>query len=388
MKQARTFREIAETLWAGFKALSLAVLLESKFIFNQGRKCNSNLIREQISLTFDHQNFPAVLVTCRCNQVRPVFLLVKGLPVYQGKQLLFSRLARSLAMLGFHVLVYEDPELNFCSLEAKTLANLRGIISSIHTLSWVDRDRVIVGGSDFGARFLLTLFQDSGISFLTKGLVLFSPVRDLEQLREYAFSGKLKIHKRCKYLKPATATQVVFLWNVIRKDRGYKIDKITTGVMRNILLHRKDVALRGITQLKDEKLRAALLSLLRGEISSEVNTYIQQTDCNKLQADIFKALPQADLKKPVFLFQDISDREIDAGQSVELFDRLNSSAGIYLRLSQHLNLGELRSFWSNPASKLHNMAKFARLFYRIFAILISDKNLPFNPEGKFLRYRM
>jgi len=388
MKQARTFWEMAESLWAGCKALSLTVLLESKFIFDQCKKCRSNLIREQISLAFNHQNFPAVLITCRRNQIRPVFLLVKGLPVYRGKQLLFSRLARSLAFLGFHVLVYEDPELNCCSLEAKTLANLRGIISGISTLSWVDGDRIIIGGSDFGACFLLTLYQDSGISSLSKGLILFSPVRDLDRLREYILSGRLKIHKRCKYLKPATATRVVFLWNAIRRDHGYKIDKITTGVIRNILLHRIDVALRGITQLKDEKLRAALLSLLRGEISPEIKTYIQQTDCGKLQVDIFKAFPQAGLKKPVFLFQDISDREIDAGQSVELFDLLNSSAGVYLHLSQHLNFGELWSFWRNPASKLHNMAKFAHLFYRIFAILISDKNLPFNPEGNSLHYRM
>lgn len=388
MKQARTFRETVEALWAGCKALSLTVLIESKFIFDQCIKCSSNLIREQISLTFDHQNFPAVLMTCRRNQIRPVFLLVNGMPVYREKQLLIARLARSLALLGFHVLVYADPDLNCCCLEAQTLANLRGLISSIRTLSWVDGDRIIIGGSDFSARFLLTLYRDSGISSRSKGLILFSPVHDLERLREYILSGRLKIHKRCKYLKPATTTQIVFLWNAIRKDHGYKIDKITAEVIRNILLHRIDVALREIIQLKDDKLRVALLSLLRGEISSEARAYLQQIDCGKLQEEIFEALPQADLKKPVFLFQDIGDREIDAGQSMELFDLFNSSAGVYLHLGQHLNFGELRGFWRNPASKLHNLAKFAHLFYRIFAILVSNKNLPFNPEGRSLHYRI
>jgi len=388
MKQARTFREMVASLWAGCKALSLTVLLESRFIFNQCKKRSSNLNREQISLTFDHQNFPVVLITCRRDQIRPVFLLVKGLPVYWKKQLLFARLARSLALLGFHVLVYEDPELNYCSLEAKTLTNLRGLISSVNALCWVDRKRIIIGGSDFGTRFLLTLYQDSEISSGSKGLILFSPVHDLDRLRQYILSGRLKIHKRCRYLKPAMETQVVFLWNAIRRNHGYRIDKIATGVIRNVLLHRIDIALRGITQLKDEKLRAALLSLLRGEISPEAKTYIRQADCDKLQVDIFKALPQADLKKPVFLVQDFGDREIDAGQSVELFDLLNSSAGVYLHFSQYLNFGELQSFWRNPASRLYNMAKFAHLFYRIFAILVSDKNLPFNPEGKSLHYRI
>jgi len=292
MKQARTFREMAKSLWAGCKALNLTVLLESKFIFDHCQKRSLSLIREQISLTCDQRHFPAVLITCRRNQIRPMFLLVKGLPVYRGKQLLFARLACSLALLGFHVLVYEDPELNYCSFEAQTLANLKGIISSIRILSWVDEDRIIIGGSDFGARFLLTLYQDSGISSRSKGLILFSPVYDLDRLREYILSGRLKIHKRCKFLKPATVTQVVFLWNAIRKDHGYKVDQITMGVIRNILLNRIEVALRGIIQLKDEKLRAALLSLLRGEISSEAKAYIQRTDSGKMQKDLFRLFPR------------------------------------------------------------------------------------------------
>jgi hypothetical protein len=388
MKQARTFREMIELFWAGCKAPCLAILLESRFVFNWCRKRNANLLREQISLCFNHQNFPVILITCRRNQIRPAFLLVKGLPVYQDKQLLFSRLARSLALLGFHVLIYEDPGLNSCDLEAKTLINLRGIINSISVLSWIDRNRIMIGGSDFAARFLLTLFQDPEINSLSRGLIFFSAVQDLDQLRKYAFSGRLKIHQSCKYLKPAMETQIVFLWNNIRHDCEYKLDKSTARIIKNIILHRIDIALQEIDQIKAAKLRAMLLSALQGDLSCEAKTYARQVDYGELQEKIFGTLFQADLKKPVFLLHDIGDRAIDAGQSVELFDWLNSSAGVYLYLSRHLCHDRLSDFWKNPAGKLHSMARFAHLFLRIFAILSSDKNLPYNPESKILRYRM
>lgn len=388
MKQARTFRDMAELFRAGSKALSLAVLLKSKFLFDHCKQWNSKLLREQISLSFNHQYFPAVLITCRYKEKRPLFLLVKGLPVYRGKWQLFSRLARSLALLGFHVLIYEDPQLNSCNLDVKTLSNLRGIIRSIRALDWVDSERILIGGSDFSARFWLTLFQDPEISCFSKGLMLFSPVRDLDQLKKYAFSGKLKIHQRCKYLKPAMETQVVFLWNKIRADHEHEIAGNTTGIIKNIILHRIDVALREIARLKDEKLRAILLSLLRGDDPSEIMPAVQQMDYSKVQERIFGSHLQADLQKPVFLLHDIDDREIDAGQSVDLFNLLKCPAGIYLHLCQNLDFCELGSFWKNPIGRLSSMVRLAYLFYKIFAILTSNKNLPFNPEGKSLYYRI
>ncbi|MCK4640908.1 MAG: hypothetical protein KAU06_06195, partial [Candidatus Marinimicrobia bacterium] len=159
------------------------------------------------------------------------------------------------------------------------------------------------------------------------------------------------------------------------------------SVIEDLLKNRTDIALRNINYL-DVDAKNNLLSIFRRNMEPEEVGRLLKINYQRLENRVFDPLPEHDLGKPVFLIHNILDRYVDYGQSTMLFDRLYSSNGIYLHLTNFLIGDEATSVFSNPARWFKGATVLSGTFYRLLAAVYTSKNLPYNTTGEPLRYRI
>jgi len=387
MKQARTFREMLHLIRLAVKAVFLVLILGSRCLFNWRLKNSTVFKKEWLSLSYGNKSVPGILYTTQRDQVRPVFLLIAGIGTYINKRRLFHRMARSLALAGYHAVIYEDPDLDNGSLSLKTVENIKHVFRAISVNRIADAKRIVLIGSDFSARFIMSAITDKNINCLVRSILLFSPVSDLKTSSKFAFTGKIRAFGKLSYLEPASSPRFVFLNNIFKEYFKRDLSPGVQSIIEDLLKNRTDIALRNINRL-DVDAKNNLLSVFRGEMEPEEVGRLLKINYQRLEDRVFDPLPEHDLEKPVFLIHNILDRYVDYGQSTMLFDRLHSSTGIYLHLTNFLIGDEAVSVFSNPARWFKGAAALSRTYYRLFAAVYTSKNLPYNPTGKPLRYRI
>ncbi len=387
MKQARTFREMLHLIRLAVKAVFLVLTLGIRRLFNWRLKNSTVLKKEWLSLSYGNKSVPGILYTTQRNRVRPVFLFIAGIGTYINKRRFFHRLAQSLALAGYHAIIYEDPDLDNGSLSSKTVENIKHVVRAISVNQIADAKRIVLIGSDFSARFIMSAITDKNINCLVRSILLFSPVSGMKTSSKFAFTGKIRAFGKLSYLEPASSPRFVFLNNIFKEYFKRDLSPVVQSVIEDLLKNRTDIALRNIQRL-DVDVKNNLLSIFRGDIEPEEVDRLLKINYQRLENRAFDPLSEYDLGKPVFLIHNILDRYVDYGQSTMLFDRLYSSNGIYLHLTNFLIGDEATSVFSNPARRLKGAAVLSGTFYRLLAAVYTSKNLPYNPEGKPLRYRI
>lgn len=387
MKQARTFPEIITLIGLQLKAFFLVFLLASDHLFFLRRKHGRKYIQERIALPNNAGNYPAILFSCNRNQVRPVFIIVSGTKTFDNKVRLTSRLAKSLAYIGYHVLIYDDPDLRSSTFSSKTFANIKGFIKAVSQSEFVDESRIVLLGSDFGARFVLSASRDPEINRILRSVLLLSPVNDIKSLVKFSFTGKIRAFGKCRYLQPTPAARFVLFFNVFKNvfDRDMTVEEQI--VIKNILKNQTTAALRKIGSF-DKEPQSLFLAAFKDDLKPD---FVRRFDCidfNSLNKNVFGEITKDDLAKPVFLIHSIRDRDIDYGQSTQLFENLASSSGIYLHLTNFLIWDGFISLLKNPARWFSGAVAMSRVFYKILALVYTQKNLPYNPEKTLLRIRL
>lgn len=387
MKQARTFREMLHLIRLAVKAVFLVLTLGIRRLFNWRLKNSTVFKKEWLSLSYGNKSVPGILYTTQRERERPVFLLIAGIGTYINKRRFFHRLAQSLALAGYHAVIYEDPGLDNGSLSLKSVEYIKHVVRAISVNQIADAKRIVLIGSDFSARFILSAITDKNINCLVRSILLFSPVCDMKTSSKFAFTGKIRAFGKLSYLEPASSPRFVFLNNIFKEYFKRDLSPGVQSVLEDLLKNRTDVALRNINCL-DVDVKNNLLSIFRGEMEPEEVDRLLKINYQQLENRVFDPLPEHDLGKPVFLIHNILDRYVDYGQSTMLFDRLYSSNGIYLHLTNFLIGDEATSVFSNPARRFKGAAVLSAAFYRLLAAAYTSKNLPYNSEGKPLRYRI
>ena len=387
MKQARTFREMLHLIRLAVKAVFLVLMLGSRCLFNWRLKNSPVFKKEWLSLSYGNKSVPGILYTTQRNRARPVFLLIAGIGTYNNKRRLFHRLAQSFALAGYHAVIYEDPGLDNGSLSLKTVEDIKHVIRAISDNQIVDAKRIVLIGSDFSARFIMSAITDKNINCLVRSILLFSPVSDMKTSSRFAFTGKIRAFGKLSYLEPASSPRFVFLNSISKEYFKWDLSPGLQSVIEDLLKNRTDIALRNIHRL-DVDLKNNLSSIFRGDIEPKEIDRLLKISYKRLGNRVFDPLPEHDLGKPVFLIHNILDRYVDYGQSTMLFDRLHSSTGVYLHLTNFLIGDEATSVFSNPARWFKGAAVLSSAFYRLLVVVYTSKNLPYNPTGEPLRYRI
>lgn len=387
MKQARTFREMLHLIRLAVKAVFLVLMLGSRCLFNWCLKNSTVFKKEWLSLSYGNKSVPGILYTTQRDRAPPVFLLIAGIGMYIKKRRFFYRLAQSLALAGYHAVIYEDPDLDNGSLSLKTVENIKHVVRAISDNQIADAKRIVLIGSDFSARFIMSAVTDKNINCLVRSILLFSPVSDMKTSSKFAFTGKIRAFGKLSHLEPASSPRFVFLNNIFKEYFKRDLSPGVKSVIEDLLKNRTDIALRNIHRL-DVDVKNKLLSIFRGDMEPEEIDRLLKINYQRLEDRVFDPLPEHDLGKPVFLIHNILDRYVDYGQSTMLFARLYSSTGIYLHLTNFLIGDEARSVFSNPARWLRGAAVLSSAFYRLLAVVYTSKNLPYNPMGEPLRYRI
>jgi hypothetical protein len=387
MKQARTFREMLHLIRLAVKAVFLVLMLGVRRLFNWRLKNSPAFKKEWLSLSYGNKSVPGILYTTQRDRARPVFLLIAGIGTYINKRRLFHRLAQSFALVGYHAVIYEDPGLDNGSLSLKTVEDIKHVIRAISNNQIADAKRIVLIGSDFSARFIMSAITDKNINCLVRSILLFSPVSDMKTSSKFAFTGKIRAFGKLSYLEPASSPRFVFLNNISKEYFKWDLSPGLQSVIEDLLKNRTDIALRNIHRL-DVDLKNNLSSIFRGDIEPKEIDRLLKISYKRLGNRVFDPLPEHDLGKPVFLIHNILDRYVDYGQSTMLFDRLHSSTGVYLHLTNFLNGDEATSVFSNPARWFKGAAVLSSAFYRLLVVVYTSKNLPYNPTGEPLRYRI
>ncbi|HCK99384.1 MAG TPA: hypothetical protein DHW42_04680 [Candidatus Marinimicrobia bacterium] len=387
MKQARTFPEIITLIGLRFKAFFLVFLLGNDHLFFFRRKYGRKYIQERIALTNNKEKYPAILFSCNRSQVRPVFIIVSGIKTFGNKVRLTSRLAKGLAYIGYHVLIYEEIGLQSSTFPSKSLAKIKGFIKAVSQSEFIDETRIVLSGSDFGARFVLSASGDPEINRMLKSVVVLSPVSDIKSLVKFSFTGKIRSFGKCRYLQPTPASRFVLIFNAFQNifDRDMTVEEQI--VMKNILKNQTTEALRKISSF-DKETQCLFLAAFKDDLKPDFVHRFDRVDFIRLNKNVFGEITKDDLAKPVFLIHSIRDGDIDYGQSTRLFENLASSKGVYLHLTNFLVWDGFISMLKNPARWFSGAVALSRVFYKILALIYTDKNLPYNPEKTLLRIRL
>ncbi|MCK4641760.1 MAG: hypothetical protein KAU06_10510 [Candidatus Marinimicrobia bacterium] len=219
MKQARTFREMLHLIRLAVKAVFLVLTLGIKLLFNWRLKNSTVFKKEWLSLSYGNKSVPGILYTTQRDRARPVFLLIAGIGAYINKRRFFHQLAQSFAFAGYHAVIYEDPDLDNGSLSLKTVENIKHVVCAISVNQIVDAKRIVLIGSDFSVRFILSAITDKNINCLVRSILLFSPVSDLKTSSKFAFTGKIRAFGKPSYLEPASSPRFVFLNNIFKGSK-------------------------------------------------------------------------------------------------------------------------------------------------------------------------
>ncbi|MDO9548986.1 MAG: alpha/beta hydrolase [Candidatus Marinimicrobia bacterium] len=402
MKQARTIKEMCHMIGLFNRAVLAVLLFSCPGLFNQLIKWRPVLKKKRIGLSGlpapllpaslrqagrqagKSGKIPATLYTREKVKTRPVFIFVAGVRSYYIKRRQLNTLAKTLAIIGYHVIVVDDTAHTDIKFTKVTPNNMGDLIDAIYQEELFDKERIVLAGSDFSSRFLFSIMNDSERIRKIRCLLFLSPVADIPALVRFAFTGRIKFGDRWIYRNSSASTRLLYLNNILENyiNTG-RPDKVSV-VFRCLLENRTAEAFK-IAQNLDPETRNLILSVFRGEMNEEDVRELSNIDNRDLGKMFLPSVSEIDIERPVFIIHSILDEDVDCGQSQDLVKALSSSSGVYLHLTDFITPAGNRLFFSNPARWIKGVFRLAKALCRIFVFIYSYKNYPYNPTKTAIR---
>lgn len=191
------------------------------------------------------------MFSCNRSQVCPVFIIIAGIKTFNNKVRLIQLLAKSLTYIGYHVLIYEDPDLRNSTFPAKTLSNIKGFIKAVSQFGFIDETRVVLLGTDFGTSFVISASTYPEINRMLRSVVLSSPVNGIKSLVKFSFTDKFRAFNKCRFLQPAPKSRFVLFFNAFKNIFGRDMTANKQIVTKNILKNQTTEALHKISNNRD-----------------------------------------------------------------------------------------------------------------------------------------
>jgi len=301
-----------------------------------------------------------------------------------GKSRQLKHLAKALAVVGYHVIMVDDALNTGIKIAKSKPDNLRDLINAVCQDELFDEERIVLAGSDFSSRLIFSVMNDSEMIHKIRCLVFLSPVIDISALVKFAYTGRVKFSNRWIRRSSSASLRILYLFNMLESyiETG-KPEKISL-VFEKLLENRVAEAFE-IAQNLDPETRNLVLSVFRGDLTEEDVCDITNVDNRDLEKMFSSIVPETDIEHPIFIIQSILDEDVDCSQSQRLLNTLNSSASVYLHLTDFITPDGNRTFFSNPARWIWGAFRLTKTLYRIFIRLYSDKNNPYNPTKTAIR---
>jgi len=384
MKQARTIKEMFHITGLFCRACWAVFLFSEPGILNYFIRWRPVLKKKRTGLTGKSGKIPVTLYTREKKKTRPVFIFVAGAKSFIEKSRQLNSLAKVLAVIGYHVIIIDDATNWGININRAKMDILRELIEAVNHDELFDNERIVLVGSDFSSRFIFMLMNSSEMVEKIRCFLFLSPVVDIPALVKFAYTGRVKFGSRWIHRKSSVNLRLLYLYNMIEKYIDTeKPDKISL-VFEKLLENQTTDAFE-IAQDLDTETRRLVLSVFRGEMSEEDVWDIVNIDNRDLENLFSSFIPEKDIERPIFIIQSILDEDIDCGQSHRLINTLNSSAGVYLHLTDFITPDGNRTFYSNPARWTWGAFRLIKTLCQIFTRLYSDKNNPYNPTKNAIR---
>jgi len=384
MKQARTIKEMCHQIALFCRAAFTVFMLSEPGIFNQFIRWRPVLKKKRIGLSGKSGKIPVTLYTREKIKTRPVFIFIAGTMSFIGKSRQLKHLAKALAVVGYHVIMVDDALNTGIKIAKSKPDNLRDLINAVCQDELFDEERIVLAGSDFSSRLIFSVMNDSEMIHKIRCLVFLSPVIDISALVKFAYTGRVKFSNRWIRRSSSASLRILYLFNMLESyiETG-KPEKISL-VFEKLLENRVAEAFE-IAQNLDPETRNLVLSVFRGDLTEEDVCDITNVDNRDLEKMFSSIVPETDIEHPIFIIQSILDEDVDCSQSQRLLNTLNSSASVYLHLTDFITPDGNRTFFSNPARWIWGAFRLTKTLYRIFIRLYSDKNNPYNPTKTAIR---
>lgn len=330
---------------------------------------------------------PAILYSKEETRKRPVFIIIAGLsPFFQKRQHL-HRLAKALAVVGYHVIIVHSEDTPPHLPDQIEPAEIDDIVAAVHKDGRFDSRRIVLGAFDFGSAYLFAAMNSSDTLRKVHSFLFLAPVTDVTTLINFALRSRVRIRRRWYLRTSSVKIRLLYLLYVLK--RGLQADHFNqvSDIVNLLYMDRRSDAFRRVQSL-DPALRHLLLSVFKGEMDDEAVRSLLEMYQQDLDVLFSEAVPTKDIGRPVFIMHSIHDTDIDNGQSQRLWEKLSSSAGVYLHTTDFIPADGYRRWIANPARWLRGAFLMTRALYRVLACLYSDKNLPYNPTQTAHRMRI
>ncbi len=387
MKQDRTFKDILLLTLLRFKSVLLVIFMSKTRILDNYCRRRNNVRKERISLKYNGVNFVALRYSRFPLKKRPLFILNIGISSYSENHVILNRLAKAIALLGYHAFIPCFYEMKDCWVRKESVEHIEHAILAISNLDYVNSNRIGLIGVSFGGGLSLLAVKNPEVNKKVKFALVIGIYSDLESSLRFSFTGKFKVQSKIKCFYPNPLGRIIFFNNFLEKIKLFKNVEKAKKVLGDFLKDRKRLAFENIRNLEpaDQKL---ILSLYRGCENDGVCYKLINSNIKELSDTISPKYIKDDLGIPIFIIHDIYDDMIDYGQSIDLADSLYSSCGIYLHLSDILCKNKINYLLLHPGRWITGAAKLSNVFYHALAVLYSDKNLKYNPENKPIRLKI
>ena len=386
MKQARTIRETCRLTDIFHSSFRTVILMSRRRVINR-LIYRRSIIKRKIGLEVSGKWFPVTLYTGVKEKTRPVVIFLSGSRAFSWKKQQLNLFARALAVIGYHFIVVDNSIHDDLTIEAGPGDFIKGLIESVTSNKIFDSDRIILAASDFSARLIYSFMNDKKSMEKIRAIFLLAPVSDIPALVRFAFTGRTRYGNHWIYRPSSANVRLLYLYNILGQylDPGKK-DRVS-DVFCKLLNNNTTEAFETVRSL-DRETRQLILSVYRGDMVDKDIDDIVNID-NKYFADMFlPEVPAKDIEIPVFIFHSILDRDVDCGQSQILFEKLNSSAGIYLHFSDYFSSEKYRSIFPSPARWFRGAFRLTVALYKLLAEVYSKKNRPYNPTKEPLRFKI
>lgn len=385
MKQVRTIREMLHMPVLFGRAAQVVWLYSSGKFLSYCIRRRPVLNKQLIGLPGKDRIYPVVLYTGARPGIRPVFIIVAGTSAFSRKRHSLNRFARALALVGYHVIIVKDE--NGQRIPGVTdPIEIGEIVEAVYRDERFDSSRIVLAGADFGSACLLAAMNSATTLGKVHSFLFLAPVTEISHLIDFALRGRVKIRNRWFYQPSSVKIRLLYLLYVLKNGLPHDQFEQVSGIISLLLSERPTTALEKVQRL-ESAIHHLLMAVYRGEMGADAIRRLRQMYRHDLDELYSKAIPATDVKRPVFIIHSILDEDIDCGQSRLLWEKLSSSAGVYLHFTDFVRGDGCRSFAVNPAGWVRGAFGMSRALYRVLAYLYSNKNFPHNPTQSALHIR-
>lgn len=385
MKQARTIREMLHMPVLFGRAAWVVLLYSSGKLLSYCIRRRPVLNKKLVGLPGKDRIHPVVLYTRARPRIRPVFIIVAGTSAFARKRHRLNRFARALALVGYHVIIVKNENGQLIPGTINPVEIVE-IVEAVYRDERFDSSRIVLAGADFSSACLLVAMNSAATLGKVHSFLFLAPVTEISSLINFALRGRVKIQERWFQRPSSVKIRLLYLLYVLKNGLPPDQFERVSGIISLLLSERPTTAFEKVQSLESD-IHHLLMAVYRGDMEADAIRSLLQMYQHDLDESYSKAIPPTDVERPVFIMHSILDEDIDCGQSQLLWEKLSSTAGVYLHFTDFLCGDGCRSFAVNPAKWVRGAFGMTRSLYRLLAYLYSIKNFPYNPNQSALHIR-